>query len=323
MKKHISSLFAALLLCAALALPSFAATYPAGMDESLPRVVDGAGLLTQAEIESLEARAREIITQYGMDLVILTRRGLGGKTPEAYADDFFDYEGYGWWEEESDDFNAASGALLLVNMVGPGNNDLLISTTGAGESVFRDGVWEQLITDMLPQLRDGDFAGAFGRFLTGAQRCLRDYADGVGVYADPDAPYNQGHYNEEGSYVYEEGYGYDGEYGNGGSGYSGGIYFDFDGTIFFIVAVIGLIIAWAVTASMKKKHNTIRTAAAACNYQQNFNLTERQDIFLYSNTTRVRIPEPTSSSGGGGGFSGGGSHTSSSGRSHGGGGTKF
>ena len=324
MKKRILSFCAALLLCVSLAISASAAAYPAGIAEQLPRMDDGASLLMEVPVEALDARAREIALQYHMDIVIVTRRGIGGKTPEAFADDYFDYGGYGWREEESDDVTTGSGILLLVEMQ---ESDVLISTKGEGESVFRDGVWEQIIDAIKPQLGSGEYRAAFSRFLDEAERCLADYAAGAGVYADPDEPYNQGHYDENGSYVYGDGsdggdYVYDGDYD-----YSGplGLYIPFSGGVFVIALILALIIAWAVVASMKKKHNTIRIAAAAGNYQHGFNLTERQDIFLYSNTTRMRLPEPTttSSSGGGSSFSGGGSHTSSSGSSHGGGGSKF
>jgi len=321
MKKRFLCIGIVLLLCAALALPVLAATYCAGIDESLPRVDDGARLLMEVPAEALDLRAREMAGQYHMDIVIVTRRGLGGKTPAKYAEDYFEAGGYGWREEETDDVTTANGVLLLLNMVGPGNNDLEIATWGEAHSVFRDGVWEQILDAIVPDLIDMRYRAALDLFLDEAESCLIDYAQGVGAYADPEAPYNQGHYNEAGEYVYgNEEYGYGNE--EYGYGYESSFYFN--GTIFIVVALIGLVIAFAVVGSMKKKHNTIRTAEVACNYQLSFNLTERQDIFLYSNTTRVRKPEPTThTSSGGGGFSGGGTRTSSGGSSVGGGGRKF
>lgn len=320
--KRIFSLCAALLLCAALALPVVA--YPAGIDESLPRVDDGAGLLMEVPAEALDARAREMALQYHMDIVIVTRRGIGGKTPAVYAEDYFEAGGYGWREEETDDITTGNGVILLLNMVGPGQNDIEIATKGDGQSVFRDGVWEQILDAVAPELIDKKYSAALGRFLDEAEIRLIDYAQGIGIYGDPDGTYNQGHYNEDGSYAYGDGDDY-GDYGDYEySGYSG-IYIPFNGGVFAVALIAALIIAWAVVASMKKKHNTIRIAAAAGDYQHDFDLTERQDIFLYSNTTRMRLPEPTttSSGGGGGGFSGGGTRTSSSGSSFGGGGRKF
>ena len=451
MKKRILSLFAALLLCAALCLPALAATYPAGIDKSLSRMVDGAGLLLSVPAEALDARARELSEQYKMDLVIVTRRGLGGKTPMEYADDFFDYEGYGWREEESDDIKTGSGMLLLVDMA---ERDIWISTKGLGMTVFHDSRVNRIIEAITPELSSAQYRAAFSRFLDEAEKYLEAYyagnaattapyvgkypagideelprvADGAKLLEEPQAADLEtrlreviGQYNMDlvvvtaqgldgktpmeyaddffdyggygwrevstddittgsgilllidmaerdiwistkgramsvfpdseidalieaitpelgdglffeaftrfcdevevclATYTEEHGNTYDDDYNyyyNSDDSY--GNYFYFSWPIFILVALVGLVIALAVVSSMKKKHNTIRAAAAAQNYQQNFNLTERQDIFLYSNTTRVKIPEPTTySSGGGGG------HISSSGSSHGGGGGKF
>jgi len=279
--------------------------YPAGIDEELPRVTDDARLLTGEELEALEARARDLIAQYQMDLVIVAKRGLDGKTPMDYADDFFDYGGYGWRDDAAGDITEGSGMLLLVDMEG---RDIWISTKGRGMTVF-DGEIDAMIDAISPELGEGLYYDAFDRFLDEAQGYLHSY---VASGDDGDDYY------------------YGGDYGSGYA-YSGGFYFNMG--LFIVVSLIGLIIAFAVVGSMKRKHNTIRTATTAQSYQQAFNLTERQDIFLYSNTTRTRLPEPATSSGGhisssgsshgGGGGSFGGGHSSSSGSSHGGGGGKF
>ena len=280
--------------------------YPAGIDESLARVVDDAMLLDGEEIAVLEEHLRGMIEQHGMDVVIVTREGLEGLTPMEYADDFFDYGGYGWREESTDDITTGSGILLLVEME---QGEIWISTKGRGMSVLGDSEIDALIGLIEPELTDGLYFDAFLRFSSEAERYLYNY---TGTY--------------DGGDDYDYDYNYDGSY-------SGGVYFN--SGIFFVVLIIGLIVALGVVSSMKRKHNTIRTAAAAQTYQQRFDLTERQDIFLYSTTTHVKLPEnpPPSSSGGhinssgsshgGGGGSFGGGHSSSSGSSHGGGGGKF
>jgi len=468
MKKRIFGICTVLLLCAALCLPALAATYPAGIDESLPHVMNNARLLQSVPVEALDARARELGEQYQMDIVIVTRRGLGGKTPMEYADDFFDYEGYGWREEASDDIKTGSGILLLLDMA---ERDIWISTKGRGMTVFHSGRVNRIIEAVTPELGSGQYRAAFSRFLDEAEKYLEAYtaggaattvpyvgkypagiaeelprvADNAGLlsseeaeelefyarglierfnmdlvvvtahgldgktpmdYADDFFDYGGYGWREtstddittgdgmlllidmesyefwistkgrgmsvlpeheidalvdaltpelgEGlffeaflrfydeaearlaAYCEEHGYGGDDDYySNYDPNYSYGSYFYFNWGLFIIVAIIGLIIALVVVNSMKKKHNTIRSAAAAQSYQQNFNLTERQDIFLYSNTTRVKIPDPptynsggghissSGSSHGGGGGSFGGGHSSSSGSSHGGGGGKF
>jgi len=284
---------------------TIAGKYPAGIDESLPRIVDEAMLLEPDEIAALEENLFPLIKQYDMDVVIVTREGLGSQTPMDYADDFFDYFGYGWREYSTDDITTGSGILLLVEME---QGDIWISTKGRGMDVFGDSEIDDLIDLIIPELDEGLYFDAFNRFLGDMEWYLQN---------------NTGSYDGGGyGYDYDNGYEYS---------YSRSVYFN--GGIFFVALIVALVVALSVVNSMKRKHNTIRIAAAACNYQQRFDLTERQDIFLYSNTTRVKLPEPettsrghissSGSSHGGGGGSFGGGHSSSSGSSHGGGGGKF
>jgi len=147
------------------------AKYPAGINEGRPRVVDGANLLSDGQIGILDERARDIIKRYNMDIVIVTQRGLGGSTPMEFADDFFDYYGYGWREIATDDIATGSGILLLVEM---NEYDLWISTAGAGISVFHDRVVEQIIQAITPELGRGEYYAAFMHFLSEVKRCLED-----------------------------------------------------------------------------------------------------------------------------------------------------
>jgi len=64
----------------------------------LPRLIDGADLLTDSEEAKLLERLDEISEKYQTDVVIVTNYSLEGKTSTAYADDFFDYNGYGFGE---------------------------------------------------------------------------------------------------------------------------------------------------------------------------------------------------------------------------------
>ena len=317
MKKQMLVICLGLLLCAALALPALA--YPAGIDESLPRVVDDAGLLDEAEIAALDSYAREIIAQHEMDLVIVTQSGIGGQDPIDFADDYFDYMGYGWREEESEDTTEGSGLILLLNMVGPGNNDAVAATKGEGMLVFREGIWEAMVDAVAPELIDQEYYAALEHFLREAESYLLDYVNGAGVYENWEGGINDGYYGDDGYYYNQDGSRYD--------DYDYTPEPSFNMTVFLIALVAGLLIAWMVVAGMKRRHNTIRIAQAARDYQQGFTLTENQNVFLYSNTNRVRIQTDTHTGSGGGrsggGYSGGGSRVSSSGSTHGGGGRKF
>ena len=72
---------------------------------------------------------------------------------------------------------------------------------------------------------------------------------------------------------------------------------------------------------MKRKLHTVNMQAAANNYLKNgsLNITESNDIFLYSNVTKTAKPQDNDSNSG----SGSSTHESSSGNTYGGGGGTF
>ena len=86
-----------------------------------------------------------------------------------------------------------------------------------------------------------------------------------------------------------------------------------------ISLIVGLIIAWAVTSSMKSKLNSVALKSSAGDYVRpgSLDVRESQDVYLYSNTVRTVKQSDSSRSGGGGG------HYSSSGSHHGGGGGRL
>ena len=73
-----------------------------------------------------------------------------------------------------------------------------------------------------------------------------------------------------------------------------------------IVLVVALLIAWGVTAAMKRKMKTARPKRTAHDYvrEDSFALREKSDLYLYCTRTRVRVNNNSSSgdsrSGGGG-----------------------
>ena len=141
MKNRLFTLTVILCLVAALALPACA---------SPDYLVDDAQLLSRAEAAEVEAKLAEISARQGVDVVIVTVDSLGGKSPMAYADDFYDYNGY-----------SADGVLLLVSME---DNDWWISTKGYGITAFTDAGIEYLGDQFVPSLSDEDYTGAFNTF---------------------------------------------------------------------------------------------------------------------------------------------------------------
>ena len=115
------------------------------------RVVDMAELLSDSDKTALLSKLDEISERQKMDIVVLTVNTLDGKTPRDYADDFYDYNGYGFGENKD-------GILLLVSME---DRDWWISTTGYGITALTDAGIEYISKKFLSDLSDGDYAQAF------------------------------------------------------------------------------------------------------------------------------------------------------------------
>lgn len=143
-----------LVLCSlAIPFPSKAAQIP---DKRLgPRLVDQEELLTTEEQEELLARLDEISERQQCDVVIVTVASTEGKTATEYADDYFDYQGYGYGEK-------SDGILLLIGMK---ERVWAISTHGSlGISAFTDAGLDYIKEDVQFQLKLDNYAKAFRTF---------------------------------------------------------------------------------------------------------------------------------------------------------------
>ena len=78
------------------------------------------------------------------DVAVVTADTLDGKTPMAYADDFYDYNGYGFGESKD-------GVLLLVSME---DRDWWITTTGYGITAITDAGREYMSERFLPAMSE-------------------------------------------------------------------------------------------------------------------------------------------------------------------------
>ncbi|MBQ2202649.1 MAG: TPM domain-containing protein, partial [Clostridia bacterium] len=146
---------------------------------SKPTLVDHAKLLTDSQAEALSKRLQTIGDAYRCDVVIVTVPSLGSKTSEAYADDYFDYNGYGYGA--TPDANGTTingdGVLLLLSME---DRDFAISTSGYGISAFTDyGIQNYLESEFLPYLRDNDYNGGFSAFADACEFLLKTAREGV------------------------------------------------------------------------------------------------------------------------------------------------
>lgn len=271
----------------------------------MPKIVDDAGLLTQEEIDALEEKAQALTGSYDMDVVIVTVWSLDGKSSEAYADDYFDYNGYGIGEDHS-------GVLLLLSME---YRDWAISTCGETIYALTDYDIESVFSEIAGYLSEDEYYEAFNAYLDALEPYFQSYMDG-----DPIDGYI---YDYDGPGSYEPGTQEDFVYYLPDNRQATG----FTAKRLLISFVIGAAVAAVVIFVMRSQMNTAKPQDSASSYLKagSYDLRRRQDIFLYSNVTKTYRSDNNNAGHGGGGSHGGGSsvHTSSSGSSHGGGHGKF
>lgn len=172
MNRKLCAVFFALLLSIASVCSPWAA-------DRLPRLEDRADLLSDSEEADLLGKLDEISERQQVDVVVVTVDSLEGKSAMAYADDFYDYNGYGFGEDRD-------GILLLICMEA---RDWQISTSGYGITAFTDAGQEYMSEQFLEYVSDGDYAQAFTIFA--------DLCDDFITQAATGEPYDVDHLPEE------------------------------------------------------------------------------------------------------------------------------
>ena len=127
------------------------------------RIVDNAGLLSSEEAANLKTMVDNIASVYSFDLVIVTEQSIGNKSPMDYADDYFDYNGFGLGESKED------GCLFLIVM---GSRDYWFSTGGRGIKIFNSTAANKLEDDVLASLKNNDFYRASRSFVNNWEEFL-------------------------------------------------------------------------------------------------------------------------------------------------------
>ncbi len=255
-------------------------------ERQLDRVVDFAGVIDASRLSSLNALADEVSEKYRCDVAVAFVSSLEGRYVVDYADDFYDYRGYGYGANDD-------GILLLVSV---GDREFAETTYGYGKTAFTDyGMTSYLEPRFTKYLGSNDWAGAAEQFINDSGELLRQAREGK--------PY---------------------DYYPGGSSAPAREKKTLKEAAPFaalISAVIGFFSGGVPTAAMKKKMKSVAKEYGAANYARGgLNLRASDDRFLYANVSRTPIPRQTEHRSGGGGSS---VHFSSSGRSHGGSHGKF
>ena len=289
-----------LLICTFLVMGSMAVwADQTGAVSGQPRVFDQAGLFSETEIIQLEEKIAQCRKSTKMDVVIVSAYADGERSAEEYADDYYDYGGFGVGKK-------ASGVLLLYYMDGPGQpgGECYISTTGTMINMLTDERIESILDDVYGDLGNRDFTGATEHFL-----------EDVKVYVKEGV--------ESGQYTYDRDTGEIVRY------HSIRLY------EVAIAMVIAGILAGSVCLDIKKRYAMKQSSREVSNSLQAyradcaFHFSVAGDKMVNKYVRSVPIPRNTSSGSGGRGHSGSSSagrstiHTSSSGSSHGGGGRRF
>ena len=160
MKKKLFALLFAVILCVSFALPVSAANDT--------RLVDEAQLLTSSEAAEIESYLDEISERQKFDVVIHTTYDTNGQYIRDYADDYFDYNGYGFGSKYD-------GCILVIDMSG---RDWWISGCGRGVENIDSETIDMIGEEITPYLSSGDYYDAM---ITYADLCDK-YCDG--------SPYN-------------------------------------------------------------------------------------------------------------------------------------
>ena len=155
--KKLCVFFLSLALILALAVPIAAAS-------NVDYLVDEADLLTGTQERELNTLLEDLSQKCGVDVVVVTADDLGYQSSQSYADDFFDYGGYG-----------EDGILWLVDME---NRQSVFSTCGSCVDTFTDAIQSDMHDELIPLLQDSAFAEAVERF---AELCEDELGFDVGA----------------------------------------------------------------------------------------------------------------------------------------------
>jgi len=126
------------------------------------RVIDNAGVLTQSEIQRLNNLIFTAASEHNFDLVIVIESSIGGVDPSAYADDFFDDNGYGYGSDRD-------GAIFLQVV---DTRDVVVSTSGRGITLFGYSAENKVFNDAISYLSADNYFGAYNSFLTNWNQIL-------------------------------------------------------------------------------------------------------------------------------------------------------
>ena len=135
-------------------------------------IYDFAGLLSNEEIENLEALAAKFGAKRKTDFIILTTNDTEGKDVEVYMQDFYDEHAPGY------DQPHGNTAILTLDMQ---NRDVYLAGFKKAEDYLDDSRLDLIRDKITPDLSSGDYEKAFGTFIKTSYKYM-----GVRIGVNPD-----------------------------------------------------------------------------------------------------------------------------------------
>lgn len=164
----LAYLFVLLLPIRVLAADQLWSSNTVPFSRQMPRLVDNADILSDYEEETLSKLFDSISEKWQCNIVGLTVNSAGDDI-QAYADDYFDYNGFGA------DYNG-SGILFMLDM---GDRAWCFSTSGEAIQAFTDYGQEYLIDHMMEDLKEGYYSDAFETYAKNCDKFLELNSQGT------------------------------------------------------------------------------------------------------------------------------------------------
>lgn len=267
------------------------------------KVYDYANLFTLDEVETLEDSAKKLAEAYQMDIGIVTTNNAEGKSAMEYADDFYDNNDYGYGSN-------ADGLLFLIDM---DNREIYISTCGSGIQYFTDLRISEMLDSTYEYVSNANYYGAATQFLKDVQTNIykgipsnqntveKEYSDPRVDYNAPSNPH-QPFTTPAGEPLTARSIGLSA----------------------IVAALVASLIAFITRSIVQYSYKHPRYTTPATNPDDlSVHYTEKEDRFVTTHTSRVKIQSNNNGGGGSGGSGHSSIHSSSGGHSHGGGGRGF
>ena len=153
-----------LLLCLCLCLGF--SVFACAEGETFPYVTDSAKILSESEVQSLEAEASRIAERYGCAVYIVTLedyRTYNNESIKTCIKELYNYFDLGFGENRD-------GTILMLSMA---DRDYALWSHGSfAEYAISDYGLDRIERNVLPYFRQNDWYGGFSAYLRGAEELI-------------------------------------------------------------------------------------------------------------------------------------------------------